>query len=176
MAMARRVYYARIRSQPSLRSCCSRVSVRETCSLTGVTCFFRRKPSRILSSVFVLTRFVGAHTLPRGQSSFIRPAFLRTTYSTEEDTRLPICRDRGRARATTYAIAARAKAHMIIVRARAASATLTARDRCGALGVAGGPHPAASDRHPNRTHTADRPQLSPGHAGTRTHREGKGKG
>ena len=38
MAMARRAYYARIRSQPSLRSCCSRVSVRETFSLTGVTC------------------------------------------------------------------------------------------------------------------------------------------
>ena len=49
MAMARRAYYARIRSQPSLRSCCSRVSVRETFSLTGVTCFL---PMSYLSHLF----------------------------------------------------------------------------------------------------------------------------
>ena len=47
--MARRAYYARIRSQPSLRSCCSRVSVRETFSLTGVTCFL---PMSYLSHLF----------------------------------------------------------------------------------------------------------------------------
>ena len=49
MAMARRAYYARIRSQPSLRSCCSRVSVRETFSLPGVTCFL---PMSYLSHLF----------------------------------------------------------------------------------------------------------------------------
>ena len=65
MAMARRAYYARIRSQPSLRSCCSRVSVREDVLVDRCDLFLtyvlslafvrtgHRAPVRRVASVFV---------------------------------------------------------------------------------------------------------------------------